>query len=108
MAGNCRSRVLYALKWRVLTERQLADELFVCVADIKKIANDLYGDGLVFRNRRHCKRAGRPIFYYSNVKFPPIYERVRYSEDTKNVAALTGDWDALSRTDILKLSRGKP
>lgn len=107
MKGACKLRILSALRWKLMTERELANELFVCLADIKRLADELHEDGLVYRKRRHCNKAGRPIFFYSNIKFPPVYQRAE-SDDLAGLRTMIGEWDALQGSDMIRLSKGTP
>lgn len=95
MKGQCKSRILYALRFRLMTERELATELFVCATDIRTNASQMVNDGLLHRKLRHSKTAGRPVWHYSSVAFPPRYAATPGGESI--VGSMVGDWDMIQR-----------
>jgi CTP:molybdopterin cytidylyltransferase MocA len=96
--GHCKERIVAALRWTILTEQEIADALFVNRHDIRRLGEELANEGLVFRKRRHSEKAGRPVWFYSSVKFPPLYGPRYGSADEEArrdvVRSILGDWDA--------------
>jgi predicted ArsR family transcriptional regulator len=103
---SARLRILVALRHEEKTPRQLADELFINIVDVKKHLCDLCADKLVHRMFFHNTVTNKPDFKYSSVRY-----QKRYRDDSPSNAVLSdvvGAWDVIDMHKQAKReSKGK-